>query len=365
MRKLLLLLPLLLAGCGSDGINGDISKDFAYQRQPIDDAPQPVISDLKPYVPAAGDGNEGDWTVQLTGLPFVLNDVVWDGQTFIAVGDMGAILTSADGIDWAHQESGTGADLNAISSDRSDVVAVGDDATVLISTDHGASWTIRHSGDGVGLSAVVINPWQIVAGGNGPFIMTSVDRGESWTVVESLPQTGHWVTDLAYAGGLYIATTDISASDFDTLLLVSVDGEDWQQVVLQEDGVDSVAFLTVLHDGTRFIAAGYWGRIISSPDGYIWTALQTPFEEMTYESAVWTGSELMVAGGITWWYWWLGTPPFERPSGLSSTDGGATWETVNIGDYFDSNGLAWGNGRYVSVGQDLPNWGEGAIYTSP
>ena len=349
MRKFLLLLPLLLAGCNSDG------EDPGIQQQLVQDPAQPDN-------PLLAEGDVGEWTARLTGLPFVLNDVVWDGESFIAVGDKGAILTSADGDVWVERASDTDADLNAIAVDGSDIVAVGDDATVLVSTDHGASWIIKYSGDDVRLSAVVINPWQIIAGGSGPFMMRSVDLGESWAIIESLPQAGHYVTDLAYANGLYIATTDISASKFDTLLLVSIDGEDWQQVIPQED---SVAFFTVLHDGTQFIAAGDWGRVISSPDGYIWTTLQTPFEELSYLSAVWTGSELMVAGGITWWYWWVGTPPFERATGLSSTDGGATWETVDIGGYYQSLGLAWGNGRFVSVGQSLPNWGEGAIYTSP
>ena len=66
----------------------------------------------------------------------------------------------------------------------------------------------------------------------------------------------------------------------------------------------------------------------------------------------------MLAGGITWWYWWVGEPrsgPLDV--GLSSADGGQTWSTFNIDGYFQSNGMAWGNGRFVSVGA-------GAIYSS-
>ena len=144
---------------------------------------------------------------------------------------------------------------------------------------------------------------------------------------------------------------------------VSVDGKDWQDVVLW--GENTAGLYAILNDGNRFIVSGSHGAVFTSPDGAYWTKSETPFEELSYLSSVWTGSELMVAGGITWWYWWVGTPPFERASGLSSTDGGTTWQAVDIGGYYQSLGMAWGNGRLVSVGQLLPNWGEGAIYTSP
>ncbi len=100
-------------------------------------------------------------------------------------------------------------------------------------------------------------------------------------------------------------------------------------------------------------------------DAYNWTELQTPVHEVDYLSAAWNGSKLVVAGGITWWYWWGGiTPSFERPVGISSTDGGQTWEIFNIDGYYQSRGMAWGDGRFVSVGQTTPVSGEGAIYTS-
>jgi hypothetical protein len=61
---------------------------------------------------------------------------------------------------------------------------------------------------------------------------------------------------------------------------------------------------------------------------------------------------------------WLCYEPFDVPLGLSSTDGGMTWELFNIDSNYESSGLAWGNGRFVSVG-DRPEFDEeGAIYTA-
>ena len=48
-----------------------------------------------------------------------------------------------------------------------------------------------------------------------------------------------------------------------------------------------------------------------------------------------------------------------------STDGGATWQVFDIDGYYESHGIAWGVGRFVSVGSTSAVSGEGAIYTLP
>ncbi len=311
---------------------------------------------------------DAQWTNRLTGLPFGLSDVVWDGEYFIAVGDGGTILTSADGIDWAERESGTDVDLKAVASDGTINVAVGLDASVLLSTNHGESWSIKHSGGRVSLYGVAITASQIVAGGmdlntGDVFIMRTLDRGETWVNLGSLPQKDHFVTDVIHANGLFVAATDVFSSSSDARVLVSLDGENWQSIVLR----DEVAALYALaHDGERFIAAGSENSVFASVDGFYWTQLTTPADmgRITYGAAAWSGSRLVIHGGLTWWYWWLGVPP-HQDAGISSIDGGVTWEVFGIDGYYESSGIAWGNGRFVSVGSTSAVSGEGAIYTSP
>lgn len=306
------------------------------------------------------------WTRRLGGLPYELNDVLWTGSSFVAVGGDGKVLTSTDGIGWMERSSPVGVDLIAAASRESDVVAVGDDATVLLSTDGGATWSIKHTGKQVRLAAVAISPSQIVTGGmelqtGDAFMMRSLDRGETWKVIDTLPQSGHFITDLIHANGLFVAGTDVFSWESDARVMVSVDGQVWHEIILRDD---AAALCDVLHDGQQFIAAGSDATLFASLDGYNWKALSTPVDRVDYLSSAWNGSRLVVAGGIPWWYWWLGTPSFERPVGLSSTDGGETWEIFNIDGYYQSNGMAWGNGRFVSVGQATPDSGEGAIYSS-
>jgi len=373
MRKLLLLLPLVLAGCGG---GSDIPIEKANQAPSAQVAgpqvadPEPsLVLDLSLYAAKPANIDNSDWTARFQGLPIVLNDVLWSGDSFIVVGDRGVILTSVDGIDWVQRVSGTSADLNAISSDGSDIVVVGNDAAVLLSTDDGENWNVKYGEDGISLYAVVVNAWQVVVGGRyrhtaGAFMMRSEDRGENWTAVESLPQSGHWSTELVHAGGLFVAATDIPRSSGGTRVWVSVDGKDWQDIVLWDD--PTAGLFAILNDGNRFIVAGDYGAVFTSADGSYWTQSETPLEEISYLSAAWSGSELRLAGGITWWYWWVGEPRSGALDvGLSSNDGGLNWGAFKIDGYFESLGMAWGNGRFVSVGQSLPNWGEGAIYTSP
>jgi photosystem II stability/assembly factor-like uncharacterized protein len=318
--------------------------------------------------PAQASEWDAQWTNQLTGLPFNLSDVLWDGEHFIAVGDGGAIMTSADGIAWVERESGTDVGLNAVAFDDSMIVAVGPDATVLLSTDHGESWKIKHSGSRVSLHGVAINASQIVAGGmdqnsGDVFLMRSLDRGETWTILESVPQKDHFVKDLIYANGLFVAATDVFSSLSDARVLVSLDGENWQSIVLRDE---VAAIDTLLHDSERFIAVGSDNSVFASADGFFWIQLKTP-EEMaliSYGGAAWSGSRLVIHGGITWWYWWLGVPP-HHDAGITSIDGGVTWQVFDIDGYYESNGIAWGNGRFVSVGSTSSISGEGAIYTLP
>ena len=72
-----------------------------------------------------------------------LNDVLYANGTFIAVGDVGTILTSATGYTWTTVASGVVENLNGINYNEDDGVwiAVGDNNTIITSDDNGATWT--------------------------------------------------------------------------------------------------------------------------------------------------------------------------------------------------------------------------------
>ena len=122
---------------------------------------------------------------------------------------------------------------------------------------------------------------------------------------------------------------------------------------------------TIIHDGSQFIVAGNYSTVLASFDAFNWTELQTPVKDVQYMSAASNGSKLLLAGGMRVQHWsGDGIPQIELPVGIASTDGGATWDIFNIDGYYQSRGIAFGEGRFVSVGQSTPISGEGAIYVT-
>jgi hypothetical protein len=311
------------------------------------------------------DEQQSNWTKQLSGLSYMLTDVIWDGDVFVAVGGDGSILTSVDGIDWLARESGTVQDLYAVSAHGTDIIAVGNEI-VLLSTDHGESWVTKGEPVGIRLSTVALNSSQVVIGGwvadtLESSLMISEDRGDTWQAVDSPAVDFTFLTDSTYAAGLYVAAADSAFSIDGGWILVSSDGVVWNEILRYED----LGLNVVVHDGSRFFVAGRGGIVFSSMDGLNWTELQTPVEGVDYLSATWSGSTLMLAGGYSCWHFhYCGPAQFDLPVGLTSNDGGTSWSAFNIDGQYQSRGLAFGSGRFVSVGQSTPVSGEGAIYTA-
>ena len=303
------------------------------------------------------------WINRLGGLPYVLNDVMWDGTLFIAVGNDGAVLTSADGIDWVARDSATNANLYELAAFEANIFAVGDEI-ILLSTDHGENWITKAVLDGVTLTAVAINTTQVVVGGNGPdllqpTIMISEDRGDTWQAVDSPSDICFSFRDLSYADKLFVAATDCGFSLSGARVHVSADGKSWHEIIVRQEGRGLQA---IVHDGSQFVAVGGFGAVFTSFDGFNWTDLGTSVADVDHRSAAWSGSKLVLAGGVSWLCNLAAcNPGSESPVGMASTDGGASWDVFNIDGRYQSNGLAFGNGRFVSVGQSS---GEGAVYTA-
>jgi hypothetical protein len=310
-----------------------------------------------------------DWTSRRNRLP-AMSDVVWNGDVFVAVGRSGTILTSADGIDWVARESATDADLSAVAARKSDIIAVGDELA-LLSTDDGENWIALDGFAGTRLGAVAFSPSMIVISGFDSetlqtTILISEDRGASWQAADLAPGDGVGLADIIYRDGLFVAVTysAVWGGPGSGSILASTDGRVWDEVYRNQDHRLNALVIA----GSRLIASGQEGAAVSSFDGFNWTQLQTPVHGVDFHSASWNGSKLLLAGGYP-------CPPLsfdcqppqtEVPFGLSTTDGGASWDFFNVDRHFRSLGLAFGNGRFVSVGTFGPatHYGEGAIYTA-
>ncbi len=164
------------------------------------------------------------WSNSISGTTNQLNAVVFGGGQFVAVGSLGTILTSPDGINWTTQTSGVSSDLNGITYAGSQYLAVGSSGTVLTSP-NGTSWTSRTSATGNQLTSVYYGSGNYVAVGNTGTIQTSPD-GIAWTLRTSgVTKDIYGVT---YGGNQFVAVgaylTGIADS---TTILTSPDGINW------------------------------------------------------------------------------------------------------------------------------------------
>jgi len=291
------------------------------------------------------------WIERDIGLQPILNDVIWNGFQFLAVGNGGTIMTSPDGIDWTNQASGTDVRLNAAVSDGFDYTVVGDGATILFSVD-GVNWTSQYTGadeiwlKGISFSAMRFVAVGKVAGRNTAYVLTSADHGTTWIEAAAVPQSGRSMTDVAWSGQQFVATTMVEQFPNDGRILNSVDGLTWVEIVISNE---SLSTLSVMRHEGEFIAGGILGRLHRSPDGVNWSVVDTNVNSNFLGLAA--SATTMIADGVISW-------------GVSTTDGGATWRNFSIAFDYDTHGLAWGANRFVSVGSTGPGFGQGAIFTT-
>jgi photosystem II stability/assembly factor-like uncharacterized protein len=97
-----------------------------------------------------------------------LNSMCFGNSRIVAVGDLGAIVSSSDGLTWKIRTSGTMRPLFSVTFGNGLFVAVGDLGTILTSLDSGVTWKIRTSGTKELLSSVTF--------GNGLLLMVQPGR---------------------------------------------------------------------------------------------------------------------------------------------------------------------------------------------
>ena len=177
-----------------------------------------------------------NWS-QATNVPATLlsanrlNGVAQRDGLFVAVGDEGTILTSADGRDWVQQISGVTSRLFGIACGKDGrFVTVGDSSpweggqyrdTILTSTD-GTNWTAILHASGEWFMDVTYGAGQYVAVGQSD-ILTSPD-GINWT---NHPGAGEWLNTVTYGNGYFVAVGTSGGGGDVAPILSSLDGINW------------------------------------------------------------------------------------------------------------------------------------------
>lgn len=302
----------------------------------IDVAYSPTLNRYVVYGGTSVDysSNLTTWSTSTTGLTAPVPSIsrmIWAGNQFVAVGiptnnsssitTSQAAVTSPDGITWTRRAVPGTARLDGtyhkylvdIAYGNSTYVAVGgmnysnpsgltNGATVATSTD-GATWTARQEGTYTNNysywqrnNGTYIHPNNLLgvvfAGNTGPFgssfiavgsqglIVTSADNGATWTNrsgTSAIPEREYarpTFNGIAVGNGIVVAVGTTVYVSYDAVsppaIITSIDnGLTWVRRYVAFGG-----YLThILFDGTKFVAAGNYGLIVTSTDGINWTVV--------------------------------------------------------------------------------------------
>jgi len=231
------------------------------------------------YVPFVAVGQSGRTIVSADGINWsndqsggeALNGITFGNGYFVAVGDNGRIIRSRDGITWDDYSYGTN-QLRGIAYGNGYFIAVGDNYMIIRSDDNGENWTVLETG-GNDLWDVCFGNNVFVAVGVSGLALWSADNGDNWTAgtgsgTDTLSGTGYGFTGSVHVfvavgeNGQVIRSSDNGISWTDVL-----SGTNWRRDIVYGAG----AFISVEED----LFSPYSTDIIRSVDGTGWTTEST------------------------------------------------------------------------------------------
>jgi len=219
---------------------------------------QIVVANLGGSVVLSADGVH--WLYRLTGYPVNLRCIAYGAGLFVAGGDGGTILTSADeGTNWVQQSSPVGTTLNGMAFVNNLFMAVGASGVILTSPD-GTNWMQQTSFASATLRGATYGAGQFVVAGDSGTIRTS-PNGIDWAA-QAFPDTRN-LNGVIYAFGNFVTYGERYR------IFTSPDGTNWTARL--SGGSSDPTFNGMAFGAGRLVAAGGSATIMSSPDGINWT----------------------------------------------------------------------------------------------
>ena len=278
-----------------------------------------------------------------------------DADNVWAVGINGSIFHSGDGgLTWERQNAPVSSFMMGV--DFLDGLmgwAVGYDGAVVYTADGGNTWTLVNAGTTEDLNDVEVVTSQVVyiVGQNG-FAAMTVNGGTSWMTLST--GTTNDIKSVAF----YNANVGIAVGEDGLVLRTYTGGLLWEDV---SGATANTLYDVAYRDSLHVFAVGVDGTLLYSEDaGATWTSLSSGTSLDLYRISFASATEGWIAGGGT-----------DASVLLHTTDGGQTWETVDLhsdlavwgidviqldrGDYL---GVAASNGGAIYRYSTLPTWPE-------
>jgi hypothetical protein len=288
---------------------------------------------LAAAVPARAD--IGPWSVAQRGMSGLLGSA-FGPQGAVVVGSGGEIWSSSDNVTWVRRHNPMAGQLNGVVYGGGRFVAVGRtelfEPLVLVSID-GSTWTQSPALGPSPLTAIAYANGVYVAVGPSTQVLRATDPAGPW-ISWQLP-AGTSLTAIAHGAGLFVAVGQ------GRRLVTSPDGTVWTDRsanlplnVLQLRGIT--------HTGSRFVAVG--GGIATSTNGIQWSLAHNG----SYTAVAASGSMVVAVNSL---YGYATSPTGEQWTGRTLPDvAGVTPGAATV---------SFGGGRFLAAGAS------GGMRTSP
>jgi hypothetical protein len=204
-----------------------------------------------------------------TGFASNLSAVLFNGSSFVALGNDGSVISSADGLNWSANVAVGAAGMNGlgfafVGGVTPRYVAVGDGGNVFTSSDL-ATWTPATSGTGNALTSIAPLNGRFIVTGAGGIILTSPD-GITWTTVNSTGATLRAAAFNANAPVVHYAAVGDAGT-----ILTSADAVSWAPATVAPDPRNLRSVTVGGASASRFLAVGDGGVVVYSDDGLSWS----------------------------------------------------------------------------------------------
>ena len=213
----------------------------------------------------------------------MLLDITRSGNTLVAVGERGHIVTSSDGESWTQAE---------------------------------------HVPTRSTLTTVFSNGNRLWAGGHDAVILTSGDAGKTWTQLFYDPERAQAVMDIYFADD----QNGVAVGSYGLYLYTSDGGKTWEETMVDEESDYHLNDLLKMGDD-RWLIVGEAGFSYRSDDNReSWEAM-----EMPYQGSMWgglkTNSDCVLFYGL-------------RGHVMESCDFGSSWTEIDTGSESSISGAA-------------------------
>jgi hypothetical protein len=300
--KFIALLACLIAGPDSFG-QGTSLDTWTTQVSGTTNNLNAVIYHAGNFMAAASGGvvlispDGTNWTSQSVGATNNLYGLIYSTNgLYVAVGAK-AIFTSTDGVNWTNQATLLPAAyfLSGIGEGDGLLVAVGQGGALLTSA-NAINWITRSSGTSASLFAAACGNGRYVAAGAGAPIYST--NGINWSNAKA-----GFVRGLAFANGIFVGVGGDAPATIGGYIATSPDGSAWS---IQQSGISAQNFAAITQGNGFYLALGGFTFgppnstvILSSPDAVHWTAHPESSSNQLNGVAYGNGSFVAVGNGGT------------------------------------------------------------------